>query len=79
MKNLRDIVETLLRNNPKIRNSDDMLVAAVYYTQSGASQTKSMTAKELLTMVFKSELPKADTVLRTKRKLVRKYPELSQP
>ena len=53
-----------------------MLVAGVHYLESGAKEDQTMSAFDVLTMLFKSQLSKPDSILRIKRGVMRKRPEL---
>ena len=74
--NLTQIVTQLLEKYPQLRKNDSMLVAGVHYLESGAKEDQTMSAFDVLTMLFKSQLSKPDSILRIKRGVMRKRPEL---
>ena len=69
MRNVKDVVEALLIAYPKTKDSDDSLVAMVYYKTIGKEQISQMNAVDLLRMISNGDLPKFENISRCRRKL----------
>ena len=68
-------VKDLLRSNKKYRQSDNVLMARVWY-DAILHKVNGMTALDLLLMLSKGDLPNWESITRVRRKLQSEYPEL---
>lgn len=78
LKSIQDRVLHLLKNHPKLRESDSKLVANYWYYEllTKGIPLESITSKELLQMFADKKLSSFESISRCRRKLQEKYPEL---
>lgn len=78
LKNTKKLVEEILKNNVKTRNSDDYLYYKVceYILESRGVRIDRVSLTEALLLRKEYELPNYETVRRTRQKCQQDNPEL---
>jgi len=71
---LIDEVEKYLRKHKVLRDSDDRLMANIWAQYIG--HIEFLNAKDILSMLSRSELPSYESISRCRRKLQEEFPEL---
>ena len=71
---LIDEVETFIKKYKVLRDSDERLMANIWAKYIG--NIEFLNAKDILSMLSKSELPSYESISRCRRKLQEEYPEL---
>ena len=71
---LIDEIEVFIKKHKVLRDSDDKLMANIWAKYLG--NVESFNAKDILTMLGKSELPSYESISRCRRKLQEEFPEL---
>jgi len=69
-------IKNYLINNPILCDSDNKLMARIWFDEIQASQGLIETAQELLIAVSKKQLTSWESATRCRRKLQEEYPEL---
>ena len=72
LKNLKNIVERQLRDKPQLRDSDNKLVARLWYNHiqnRSPVPVENMSALDLLIAIGNNELPAWSSVVRVRRKI----------
>lgn len=72
------MVEQLLRQNPMYRDSDEKLVARVWFIECERAKkdSKNINTYEFLCMYAECKVTLSDTITRARRKAQELYPEL---
>ena len=71
---LLEEVKQFLKSHKVLRDSDDRLMANIWAKYIG--HIEFLTAKDVLSMLSKSELPSYESISRCRRKLQEEFPEL---
>ena len=69
-------IKNYLINNPKLRDSDNKLMARVWYDEMQASKGLIETAEEFLVAVSNKQLTSWESATRCRRKIQENFPEL---
>lgn len=72
---ISNLVKDLLTNFPHLRNSDERLIATVWYHQAGLKE-KQMSAVELLNLYIDKQLSSPESIRRSRQKIQELNPEL---
>lgn len=67
IKSVKKSVETLLRKNPKLRDSDDKLIATIWYNET-VKLNEGLSAKDFLKVLGKGALTSPEAITRARRK-----------
>ena len=82
LKGVRDVVETLLTENPHLRDDDQKLLANVYWVRISKTLYPKLNeeqmdgVKKVLKEIADANLPNFQSVSRCRRKLQEENPEL---
>ena len=68
IKKVEDVVTSILKDEPKSRDNDDILCVCVWYHQVG-HQIEWLSAKDFLKKMASGNLYKAESIMRCRRKL----------
>ncbi|MEC7753837.1 MAG: hypothetical protein VYB44_07390 [Bacteroidota bacterium] len=72
----RKRVERLLKAKPHLRDSDDKLIANIWYNDAGICENNNMTAVEFLNLVADGRLTNPETIRRSRQQLQEQNPGL---
>jgi hypothetical protein len=76
VKSLQQRVETLLEKHPRLRDSDEKLIANIWAqdikTKNTGTSIDSMSGKEVLSMFANKALTNSETIRRTRQKVQEK-------
>jgi hypothetical protein len=79
-ENLKDVktkVEELLTNNPKTRDSDNLLVATYYFYEAGGKDNlQQQSAFDFLKKMSNGSLTSFESISRARRKIQEQNPQL---
>jgi hypothetical protein len=75
MKKSKDKVSYLLRNHPKLRDSDYKLIATYWHKEIG-EDISSMSAFDLLKKIAEGKLTSSESIRRVRQKIQEDNPEL---
>ena len=75
LKTVRERVHLLLKEMPKLRESDDNLIATYIYKEVG-EEIKEMTALDLLAKMSNSKLTPFATIIRARQEIQKEFDEL---
>ena len=75
IKKVEDIVTSVLRDEVRSRDNDEILCVCVWYNQIG-HQLDSLSAKEFLRKMASGDLYKAESIMRCRRKLQELHEDL---
>ena len=79
LRNLKGIVERQLRDKPELRDSDNKLVARIWYNHienRSPIPVSAMSATDLLIGIGNNELPGWSSIVRVRRKIQQLNPDL---
>ena len=79
LRNLKGIVERQLRDKPELRDSDNKLVARIWYNHIESRSpipVRAMSATDLLIGIGNNELPGWSSIVRVRRKIQQLNPDL---
>jgi hypothetical protein len=78
MKTIKEKVRSLIasENTSHLRDSDEKLIATIYYLEIGPDMIKNMSAMEFLHYYSSGRLPSAESIRRLRQSLQEKEPEL---
>jgi hypothetical protein len=74
IKNVKEVVEHFLKNKPKTRDSDNLLITFIWAKELGDDLDK-MTAIDFLNKFSANELPNFESIRRMRQKLQELNPE----
>lgn len=75
IKSVKGSIEKLLKSNPKLRDSDDKLIATIWYNEV-VKKNEDLSAKEFLQVLGKGALTSPEAIRRSRQKLQQHNPEL---
>lgn len=75
LKTVKERVHLLLKEIPKVRESDDNLIATYIFKEVG-EQIKEMTALDLLAKMSNSKLTPFATIIRARQEIQKEFDEL---
>ena len=75
IKKVEDIVTSILKDEPRSRDNDDILCVCVWYNQIG-HQIEHLSAKEFLKKMASGDFYKAESIMRCRRKLQELHQDL---
>ena len=73
---VKELVQELLTNKPHLRDSDERLIATVWYHEAGMSQNNNLLALDLLNLYIDKKLSSPESIRRSRQKLQQVYPLL---
>ena len=76
MLNILPSVKRLLTQVPRLRDSDEKLMATVWFKHIGEDKVNNLTAINLLQKLADRELPSYESISRCRRKIQEEIPEL---
>ena len=76
MLNILPSVKRLLTKIPRLRDSDERLMATMWFKHIGEDKVKDLTAINLLQKLSDGELPSYESISRCRRKIQEEIPEL---
>ena len=76
MKTVKDKVKYFLTTTPHLRDSDDKLIATIYFNEIGKAKLELMNGIDFLRYFADSKLPPAESIRRVRCSLQAKFPEL---
>ena len=79
LRNLKGIIERQLRDKPELRDSDNKLVARIWYNHienRSPIPVSAMSATDLLIGIGNNELPGWSSIVRVRRKIQQLNPDL---
>ena len=76
MLNILPSVKRLLTKIPRLRDSDERLMATMWFKHIGEDKVKDLTAINLLQKLSDGQLPSYESISRCRRKLQEEYPDL---
>jgi len=68
IKSVKKSVETLLRKNPKLRDSDDKLIATIWYNET-VKLNEGLSAKDFLKVMGRGALTSPEAIRRARQKI----------
>ena len=73
-----ETVESLLKEYPRLRNSDKKLIANIWFKTLASKKINSnkLSAYDFLKMFAKGDLPNPESIRRIRQKLQQEFPEL---
>lgn len=75
--NISELVKTFLTQKPHLRDSDNRLIASIWYIELGlGNRVKTMSGLEVLTMIAEGKLSSSESIRRSRQKLQEELPEL---
>jgi len=75
IKTVKNTVETLLAEKPAFRDSDNLLIAFIWYKEA-VENNPDLSAKDLLGAYAKGELTNAEAIRRARQKIQEEKPAL---
>lgn len=76
LKNAKKRITELLTLKPELRDSDERLIANLWYSQMGKERVNGMDAKEVLRLFSEGQLVSPETIRRCRQKIQEQNPEL---
>ena len=76
MLNILPTVKNLLTEVPSLRDSDERLMATIWFKNIGEDNIKSLSAINLLQKLADGKLPSYESISRCRRKIQEEKPEL---
>ena len=76
MTNILPSVKAMLQENPRLRDSDERLMANMWYKSIGEDEIMNLTAINLLQKLSDGDLPSYESISRCRRKIQEEVPEL---
>tara|TARA_Y100001951_G_scaffold79740_1_gene67616 strand:- start:345 stop:665 length:321 start_codon:yes stop_codon:yes gene_type:complete len=76
MLNILPSVKRLLTKIPRLRDSDERLMATMWFKHIGEDKVKDLTAINLLQKLSDGQLPSYESISRCRRKIQEEIPEL---
>ena len=76
MLNILPSVRHLLTQAPRLRDSDERLMATIWFKHIGEDKIKSLSAINLLQVLADGGLPSYESISRCRRKIQEEVPEL---
>ena len=76
MTNILPSVKTMLQENQRLRDSDERLMATMWFKHIGEDKVKDLTAINLLQKLSDGKLPSYESISRCRRKIQEEKPEL---
>ena len=76
MTNILPSVKTMLQENQRLRDSDEKLMANIWYKFIGEDKIMNLTAINLLQKLSDGTLPSYESISRCRRKIQEEIPDL---
>lgn len=76
IKSIKDFVKSKLQQNQSNRDSDNKLIANIWYYQIGGSNIAKMSAMDFLKILSEDKLSSPETIRRVRQKIQEQDPSL---